>query len=204
MDDVLKYCDEHNDEALAKLVELCRFETVSAQGRAIEETADWVAGELRDLGFDVQVLPKPEGPPAQPVVYAAAKGASSKTVLFYDHYDVQPEEPLDLWKTPPFEPVQKDGRLYGRGTFDNKGNIAARFAAVRAWREARGELPCGVKFCIEGDEEIGSPFMEEFVERHKELLAADACIWEGGGVTWEGLPMVTLGVKGLLYVQLEC
>ncbi len=204
MDDVLKYCDEHHDEAVAKLVELCRFETVSAQGRAIEETADWVASELRDLGFDVQVLPKPEGPPAQPVVYAEAKGASPKTVLFYDHYDVQPEEPLDLWKTPPFEPVQKDGKLYGRGTFDNKGNIAARFAAIRAWREARGELPCGIKFCIEGDEEIGSPFMEEFVERHKELLAADACIWEGGGVTWEGLPMVTLGVKGLLYVQLDC
>ena len=204
MDDVLKYCDEHHDEAVAKLVELCSFETVSAQGRAIKETADWVAAELRDLGFDVQILPKPEGPPAQPVVYAEAKGTSAKTVLFYDHYDVQPEEPLDLWRTPPFEPVEKDGKLYGRGTFDNKGNIAARFAAIRAWRETRGELPCGVKFCIEGDEEIGSPFMEEFVERHRELLAADACIWEGGGVTWEGLPMVTLGVKGLLYVQLEC
>src|SRR5688572_21972919 len=98
MDDVLKYCDEHHDEAVQKLVELCRFETVSAQARAIVETADWVAGELRGLGFDVQILPKPEGPPAQPVVFAEARGQSPKTLLFYDHYDVQPEEPIELWK----------------------------------------------------------------------------------------------------------
>jgi acetylornithine deacetylase/succinyl-diaminopimelate desuccinylase-like protein len=203
MDDVLRYIDDHHDEAVRKLIELCRLETVSAQGRAIEETADWVSRELRDLGFEVQILPKPEGAPAQPVIYAEAPGNSPRTLLFYDHYDVQPEEPLDLWKTPPFDPVVKDGKLYARGAFDNKGNIAARFAAIRAWREAGGDLPCGVKFCIEGDEEIGSPHMEAFVERHKNLLAADACIWEGGGVTWEGLPMITLGVKGLLYVQLE-
>jgi acetylornithine deacetylase/succinyl-diaminopimelate desuccinylase-like protein len=137
-------------------------------------------------------------------VYAEAKGSSQKTLLFYDHYDVQPEEPLELWKTPPFAPTEIDGKLYARGVSDNKGNIAARFAAIRAWRETRGDLPCGIKFCIEGDEEIGSPHMEAFVERHKDLLAADACIWEGGGVTWEGLPQITLGVKGLLYVQLEC
>ncbi len=203
MDDVLRYIDEHHDDAVQKLIDLCRFETVSAQGRAIKETADWVSAELRYLGFEVQVLPKPEGPPAQPVVYAAAIGKSPRTLLFYDHYDVQPEEPIEEWKTPPFEPVIKEGKLYGRGAFDNKGNIAARLAAIRAWRETRSELPCGVKFCIEGDEEIGSPHMEAFVARHKNLLAADACIWEGGGVTWEGLPMITLGVKGLLYVQLE-
>lgn len=203
MQDINKYIDEHHDEAIKKLIELCSFETVSAQNRAIKETGEWVAKELRDLGFETQIIEKPEGLPAQPVVYAEAKGTSPRTLLFYDHYDVQPEEPLELWKTPPFEPVLKDGKLYGRGTFDNKGNIAARFAAIKAWREVRGDLPCGVKFCIEGDEEIGSPAMEAFVERHQELLAADACIWEGGGVTWEGLPMITLGVKGLLYVELQ-
>jgi acetylornithine deacetylase/succinyl-diaminopimelate desuccinylase-like protein len=204
LDDVLKYCDDHHEDAVASLVELCSFETVSAQGRAIRETSDWVCARLRDLGFAVQLLPKPEGPPAQPVIFAEAKGASARTLLFYDHYDVQPEEPLAEWKTPPFEPLRKDGKLFGRGVSDNKGNIAARLAAIRAWRETRGELPCGIKFCIEGDEEIGSPFMEEFIERQRELLAADACLWEGGGVTWEGVPMVTLGVKGLLYVQLAC
>ncbi|MEO6196622.1 MAG: M20/M25/M40 family metallo-hydrolase [Dehalococcoidia bacterium] len=204
MEDVLKYIDDHADDAVQKLIELCRFETVSAQARAIDETAEWVVAELRSLGFETRIIPKPEGAPAQPVVYAEAAGKSPRTLLFYDHYDVQPEEPLDLWKTPPFDPVIKDGKLYARGAFDNKGNIAARFQAIRAWRETRGELPCGVKFCIEGDEEIGSPHMEAFIERHKDLLAADACIWEGGGVTWEGLPMITLGVKGLLYVELEC
>lgn len=203
MDDIFRYIDEHHDEAVARLIELCRFETVSAQNRQIKETADWVAAELRSLGFGVSIMPKDHPLPAQPVIYAEASGASAKTLLFYDHYDVQPEEPLEEWKTPPFDPVIKDGKLYGRGTFDNKGNIAARLAALRAWREVRGELPCRVKFCIEGDEEIGSPGMEEFVAKHRELLAADACIWEGGGVTWEGLPMITLGVKGLLYAQLE-
>jgi acetylornithine deacetylase/succinyl-diaminopimelate desuccinylase-like protein len=202
MEDLFKYIDGHLAESVEELKELIRLPTVSAQGRAIRETAEWVAGRLRGLGFEAQVIAKPEG--GHPVVYAEAPGRSERTLLFYDHYDVQPPEPLEEWETPPFEPVEKDGKLYGRGAFDNKGNIAARFAALHAWRDVRGELPCRVKFCIEGDEEIGSPHMEEWVEEHRELLAADACIWEGGGVTWEGLPMVTLGVKGLLYVELTC
>ena len=149
-------------------------------------------------------MPKPEGPPAQPVVYAEAKGTSPKTLLFYDHYDVQPEEPLDLWKTPPFEPVKKDGKLYGRGVSDNKGNIAARFAAIRAWRDVRGELPCGVKFCIEGDEEIGSPHMEAFVERHKDLLEGGR-LHLGGRRRDVGRAAADHARReGLLYVQLEC
>ena len=161
--------------------------------------------ELRALGFEMQVLPKEGGgPSAQPVVFAELRGKSAKTLLFYNHYDVQPPEPLELWTSPPFEPALRDGKLYGRGVSDNKGNIASRLAALKAWREVRGELPCSLKFCIEGDEEIGSPQMEEFVEEHRELLSADACVWEGGGVTWDGPPMVTLGVKGLLYVELTC
>lgn len=201
MQDVFKYIDDHLDESVQFLIDLCRLPTVSAQKKHIEETAEFVAAELRGLGFEAAIMPK-EGD-AHPVVYAEARGQSPKTLLFYDHYDVQPPEPLELWDTPPFEPVLKDGKLYGRGTFDNKGNIAARFAAIKAWREVRGHLPCTVKFCIEGDEEIGSPNMEEFVEKHRELLAADLCLWEGGGVTWEGLPMITLGVKGLLYLELD-
>lgn len=201
MDDIFRHIDEHLDETVAGLTELCRLPTVSAQGSAIAETAGHVSGLLRDLGFETQTLPKPPG--GHPVVYAEQPGRSPSTFLFYDHYDVQPPEPLDLWSSPPFEPVLRDGKLYARGVCDNKGNIAARLAALRAWRDVRGELPCAVKFCIEGDEEIGSPHMEEFVAEHRQLLAADACLWEGGGVTWEGVPQVTLGVKGLLYVELE-
>jgi acetylornithine deacetylase/succinyl-diaminopimelate desuccinylase-like protein len=202
MNDLFAHIDEHLDETLAGLTRLCSLPTVSAQNSAIEETAEHVSGLLRDLGFESRVLPKPEG--GQPVVYAEQAGRSPRTLLFYDHYDVQPPEPLELWSSPPFQPALRDGKLYGRGVCDNKGNIVARLAALRAWREVRGELPCRVKFCIEGDEEIGSPMMEEFVAEQRELLAADACVWEGGGVTWEGVPQVNLGVKGLLYVELEC
>ncbi len=202
MQDIFRYIDDHLNESIATLTELCKLPSVSAQNSAIAETAEHVAGLLRGMGFETRVLPKPAG--GQPVVYAALKGASSRTLLFYDHYDVQPAEPLELWSSPPFQPTLRDGKLYGRGVSDNKGNIAARIAAIGAWKAVRGGVPCSIKFCIEGDEEIGSPHMEEFVSEHRELLAADACLWEGGGVTWEGLPMVTLGVKGLLYVQLEC
>src|SRR5207249_3715068 len=205
MQDIFKYIEDHLNETIASLTGLCKFPTVSAQKQAIGETAEHVVGMLRPLGFETQVLPKTGGPPsAQPVVFAELRGKSPRTLLFYDHYDVQPPEPLELWTSPPFQPTLRDGTLYGRGVSDDEGNIAARVAAIKAWREVRGELPCSLKFCIEGDEEIGSPHMEEFVEEHRELLAADACLWEGGGVTWEGLPMVTLGVKGLLYVELTC
>ncbi len=205
MQDIFRYIDEHLNESIAQLTELCKLPTVSAQAQAIQETADHVAALLEGLGFQAKTLPKPAGPPAgHPVVYAELRGASPKTLLFYDHYDVQPPEPLELWSSPPFQPTLRDDRLFGRGVSDNKGNIAARLAAIRAWREVRGGLPCSLKFCIEGDEEIGSPHMEDFVAQHRELLAADACLWEGGGVTWEGTPQVTLGVKGLLYVELEC
>ncbi|KKK70664.1 hypothetical protein LCGC14_2921700, partial [marine sediment metagenome] len=200
MQDIFRHVDDQLNECIAGLTELCKLPSVSAQNSAIDETAEHVSALLRGLGFEARVLPKPGG---YPVVYAEQPGRSSRTLLFYDHYDVQPPEPLELWSSPPFQPTLRDGKLYGRGVSDNKGNIAARLAALRAWKEVRGELPCAVKFCIEGDEEIGSPHMEEFVEQHRELLAADACVWEGGGVTWEGIPQLTLGVKGLLYVELE-
>src|SRR3990170_4620606 len=136
MQDIFRHIDDHLNESLAQLTELCKLATVSgAEGL----------------------------PGGHPVVYGEQPGRSPRTLLFYDHYDVQPAEPLELWSSPPFEPAIREGKLYGRGVGDNKGNIAARLAALRAWKEVRGELPCSVKFCIEGDEEIGSPQMEEFV-----------------------------------------
>jgi acetylornithine deacetylase/succinyl-diaminopimelate desuccinylase-like protein len=202
MDDIFRYIDDHLNDSVAELMALCRLPSVSAQGSAISETAERVARRLRELDFQADILAKPGD--GQPVVYGGRKGPSARTLMFYNHYDVQPPEPLELWSSPPFEPTHRDGKLFARGVSDNKGNLIARMAAIRAWQEVRGDLPCSIKFCIEGDEEIGSPHMEEFVERHKELLAADACLWEGGGVTWEGIPQVTLGVKGLLYVELTC
>jgi acetylornithine deacetylase/succinyl-diaminopimelate desuccinylase-like protein len=201
MEDVFRHIEEHRQEAIDDLIRLCRMPSVSAEGRAIEETAELVSEMLRGLGFRTQILPKAGG---HPVVYGELVGASrEKTILFYNHYDVQPAEPLDLWSSPPFEPVLRDAKLYARGACDNKGNIAARLAAIRAFQAVRGQVPLSLKFCIEGDEEIGSPGIEAFVEEHRQLLAADACLWEGGNVNWEGQPQIVLGVKGLLYVELE-
>ena len=126
-----------------------------------------------------------------------------ETLLFYDHYDVQPPEPLDLWESPPFEPTLRGGKLFARGVADNKGNFVSRLAAVKAWLDVTGRSPVSVKFFLEGEEEIGSPHLAAFVDSHRDLLAADACIWESGGVNWQGQPVITLGLKGILYVELE-
>jgi acetylornithine deacetylase/succinyl-diaminopimelate desuccinylase-like protein len=201
MEDVFRHIEEHQQEAIDNLVRLCRLPSVSAEGRAIEETASLLSEMLRGLGFRSQILPKTGG---HPVVYGELAGASrERTLLFYNHYDVQPAEPLDLWSSPPFEPAVREGKLYARGACDNKGNIAARLAVIRAFQAVRGQVPLSLKFCIEGDEEIGSPGIEPFVEEQRRLLAADACLWEGGGVNWRGQPQITLGVKGLLYLELE-
>ncbi|MGQ9572845.1 MAG: M20/M25/M40 family metallo-hydrolase [Dehalococcoidia bacterium] len=201
MEDIFRHIEEHQQEAIDDLIRLCCLPSVSAEGRAIEETAELVSEMLESLGFHTQILPKAGG---HPVVYAELGGPTQgKTLLFYNHYDVQPAEPLDLWSSPPFEPALRDGKLYGRGVCDNKGNIAARLAAIRALQAVRGHVPLSLKFCIEGDEEIGSPGIEPFVEEQRQLLAADACLWEGGGVNWQGQPQITLGVKGLLYVEVE-
>ncbi|HWO93564.1 MAG TPA: M20/M25/M40 family metallo-hydrolase [Dehalococcoidia bacterium] len=201
MDDIDSYIDQNFDQTVEWLMSLCRLPSVSAQNVAIEETAHHLATELGELGFSTDVAPKPEG--GHPVLLAERDERASRTLLFYNHYDVQPPEPLDLWTTPPFEPAIRDGKLYARGASDNKGNIAARLAALRAILTVRGSLPVNVRFLIEGDEEIGSPNLAPFVERHAQRLRADACLWEGSGVNWQGAPEVTLGVKGLLYVELE-
>jgi acetylornithine deacetylase/succinyl-diaminopimelate desuccinylase-like protein len=201
MEDIFRHIEQYQQKAIDDLIRLCRLPSVSAEGRAIEETAELVSEMLQSLGFRSQILPKAGG---HPVVYGELDGASTeKTILFYNHYDVQPAEPLDLWSSPPFELALRDDKLCARGVCDNKGNIAARLAAIRAFQAVRGQVPLSLKFCIEGDEEIGSPGIEPFVEERRELLAADACLWEGGGVNWQGQPQITLGAKGLLYLELE-
>jgi acetylornithine deacetylase/succinyl-diaminopimelate desuccinylase-like protein len=165
----------------------------------MEEAASYVSSLFAGLGFESQLMPTA----GFPVVYAHAPGQSSRTLLLYNHYDVQPEDPVDLWTSPPFEAVERAGRIYGRGSSDDKGHLMSRIAALRAVREVLGHLPCGVKVMVEGEEEIGSTHVESFVEEHQDLLAADGCVWEFGGVDDEGRPMMTLGLRGLLYVELR-
>ena len=136
-----------------------------------------------------------------PVVYADSGEQAGRTLLCYNHYDVQPEEPLDLWESPPFAAEVRDGRIYGRGISDDKGQVISRIAAMRAVRAVTGGYPARVKFAVEGEEEIGSPHLESFVEHHADLLKADACVWEFGGVDDKGRPTMYLGLRGLLYVE---
>jgi acetylornithine deacetylase/succinyl-diaminopimelate desuccinylase-like protein len=177
------------------LKELLKIPSISAHHQGIQDCAEKVKEFLQKAGFQTQIIPT-EG---HPVVFGEKKGKSDKTLLFYDHYDVQPPDPLDQWVTPPFEPDIRDNRLYARGVADNKGNLMARLAAV----EHVDELPITIKFIIEGEEEIGSPSLQKFVETHTSLLKADACIWEAGYKDEAGRPTMCLGVKGLCYVELR-
>jgi acetylornithine deacetylase/succinyl-diaminopimelate desuccinylase-like protein len=199
-EDLRAACQAEFDRALAELQRLVRQPSVAAQGVGIPETVRLVTELVEASGGMVRVLT--EGIPGNPVIYAEFAGESERTLLFYNHYDVQPAEPLHEWTTEPFGGEVKDGKIYGRGTSDNKGEIAARLAAIRAVKAVNGgKLPCRVKFLIEGEEEIGSPALYPALERYHELFAADACIWEFGMADAEGRPELFGGIKGMAYMQ---
>ncbi len=192
-----QHIEEHLEHWIEQLGRLCAQPSISAQNAGIDDCADLVAEMLRESGFDAEVMPSN----GYPVVYGAGDGDSDKTLLFYLHYDVQPPEPLELWESPPFEMARRDGKLFARGISDDKGHIICRLAALTAVRETYGTLPCNVKFVIEGEEEIGSPNMPQFVEDHQEKLTADACIWEFGSVDYDDTPQQALGMRGICYIQ---
>jgi acetylornithine deacetylase/succinyl-diaminopimelate desuccinylase-like protein len=194
-----RYLASHLDESIAELSRLCAQPSVSAQDYGVKECAVLVGEMLRKRGFTVEVLPTA----GAPVVFAERRGRSSKTMLFYNHYDVQPAEPLELWDTPPFQPTLRDGKLYARGASDDKGHIANRLFSLDALLSENNELPCNVKFVIEGEEETSSVHLHEFVAENKARLAADACIWESGGVDNQDHPQQSLGMRGICYVELS-
>ena len=182
-----------------ELKELIRQPTVSAQGIGVEDTARIVLERTRRAGIDAKAERVDGGPPT--IVGEMGKGA--RTLLIYDHYDVQPPDPLDEWKTPPFEPTERDGFLYGRGVSDNKGNLLARLQAIELYRETVGELPLRVRVLYEGEEEIGSPHLAAFVSRFGDRIRADGCIWEAGYKDAAGRPTISLGLKGIAYFDLH-
>lgn len=193
------YLENNLDASIRELSQLVAQPSVGAQNWGLKECAALVSQMLEKRGFTVQILDTD----GAPVVYGERKGASDKTLLFYNHYDVQPPEPLELWKSPPFEPEVREGKLYGRGVSDDKGHIVARLFALDALLESDGELPCNIKFVIEGEEETASVHLHQFVLDHAEQLAADACIWEFGGVNEDEVPIQYLGLRGICYVELS-
>ncbi len=194
-----KYLEANLEKSITELSRLVAQPSVGAQNLGLKECAALVSGMLKARGFNVQVMDTP----GAPVVFGERKGQSSKTLLIYNHYDVQPAEPLELWETPPFEPSLRNGKLYGRGVGDDKGHITARLFAIDSLLDAEGELPCNVKFIIEGEEETASVNLFEFIRKNKDLLKADACMWEFGGVDHRDVPMEYLGLRGICYVELS-
>jgi acetylornithine deacetylase/succinyl-diaminopimelate desuccinylase-like protein len=200
MDKVYAYIEEHGERRIALLERLCSQPSVSAHGIGLEEMAALTVGAMREYGLAAELLPVDDGPP---LVYAEVAGRSPHTVLLYNHYDVQPADPLDEWASPPFEPARREGKLFARGVSDNKGDLAVRLEAIAALRDVNGELPLTIKFLVEGEEESGSPNFPAAVRAHKGRLAADVCLSEGTGIGPDGTPSLVLGVKGMLYVELS-
>ena len=198
---VYEYIDGHSEEFVQDLVRLVKQPSVSAKGEGIEECAKLVEELMAKMGFSTKIL---KGRNGNPVVYGEKLSQkSSKTLLFYNHYDVQPPEPLEEWKYEPFSGTIADGKIYGRGASDNKGNIVSRLKAVQAFLETTGDVPVNIKFFIEGEEETGSPNLEPVIKKFKKLLSADAAIWEFGGTDRRGRPHLYLGLKGVLSVELK-
>ncbi len=194
-----RYLEDHLRDSIQELSRLCAQPSVSAQNWGLGECAQMVAEMLRQRGFDAQVYETG----GAPVVFGERKGSSDKTLLFYNHYDVQPAEPLELWELPPFVPTLRDGKLFARGVSDDKGHIVSRLFAIDALLSTMDELPCNVKFIIEGEEETSSMHLHGFVRDHQDLLAADACVWEFGGVDHRDQPVEYLGLRGICYVELS-
>src|SRR5580698_4621796 len=202
--DLIGYIESKRDEHLNELKELLRIPSVSTKSEHkldIENAARWVADKLRAAGMEnVEIRPTK----LHPLVYGESLHAPGKpTILFYGHYDVQPAEPLNLWTSPAFEPTVRDGNLYGRGTADDKGQVHIHIKALEALRQTAGKLPINVKVMIEGEEEVGSVNLWDFVKAHRERLKADALVVSDTAMLAKGVPSITYGLRGLNYYQIE-
>ena len=192
--------DERLEYWIEQLGRLCAQPSISAQRLGIDECAALVATMLQEEGYTAEILPTG----GSPIVYGdSGPSGQARTLLFYNHYDVQPPEPLDLWNSPPFTLTRVGDELFARGVSDDKGQLITRMAAAAAVRDVLGELPCRVKYFVEGEEEVGSPNIPPAIDAHKERFAADGCIWEFGSVDYTGRPTQTLGMRGLAYFELS-
>ncbi len=195
------YIEQNRDRFLQEFSQFIAQPSVAAVGRGIMAMAELVAERLRRVGARVTVYTTP----GSPVIYAEiGPENAARTLLIYNHYDVQPEDPIELWETPPFEMTIKDGVIYGRGTSDDKGELLSRIQALEAWIKTQGDLPVRIKWIAEGEEETGSNNLENWIKAHADMLKADGVLWEGGGYDEAGRPTFGLGGKGLAYFELHC
>jgi acetylornithine deacetylase/succinyl-diaminopimelate desuccinylase-like protein/molybdopterin-guanine dinucleotide biosynthesis protein A len=201
--DAVRWARENRDRHFSELVEFLRIPSISSSSEhrsEVARAAAFLEAEMRRLGLDARIFPT-EG---HPVVYGEWMGAGpgKPTVLVYGHYDVQPVDPLALWKSPPFEPEVRDGALYARGAVDDKGQVWLHLKAFEAWRGANGP-PINVKMIFEGEEEVGSVHLGAFLDRERARLAADAVVVSDSPMFAKGVPSICYGLRGLAYVQVD-
>jgi len=193
------YIEKSSRRFVEELKELCTFPSISNHGLdAVKPARDWLANRLSDFTDRVETLDAG----GMPALYAEVKGTGARRLLLYEHYDVQPVDPVELWYSKPFEPDEKNGKLVARGVADDKADVMARIHALETLKHL-GEIPVTLRFLVEGEEEIGSKTFEKIAHDHADKLHADGCVWESGGFDSAGRPTLFFGVRGLLYVQLR-
>lgn len=205
MQPIIDYLADNESRFIGELCDYVRFPSVSAQASHssdVRACATWLASHCRSIGLDARV----EETPGNPVVVASTprrRGAKRPHFLVYGHYDVQPPEPLDLWKTPPFEPTVVGRKLFGRGASDNKGQNLAHLKAVEAYLKTGTELPCDLTFVIEGEEEVGSKSLAGFLRSHRRELACDAVVISDTGIPSLKHPALTYGLRGIAALEVR-
>ena len=199
---------------MADLQSLIRQRSVSAKKQGLEQCAAVVAGIMIKAGIDTRILKLPKdgaldeaSSTAPPIIYGEVKtkrktSVPARTLMFYNHYDVQPEDPIELWEHDPYEGVIEGDYIYGRGSSDDKGELITRIKAVEYYLKMFGDVPCNVKFLVEGEEEIGSIHIGEYLSRYHDDFSCQGVIWEFGYINEQNIPIITLGMKGLLFVEL--
>ena len=194
------YVDGHVEDFIGGLKELLRIPSIAVENRGVNEAAEFLEKTMRDLGLSTRITQTA----GSPVVFGERIDNPGKpTVLIYGHYDVQPAEPLDAWASPPFEPTMRNGRIYARGVGDNKGQLYAQLMGVRAYLAVHGKLPCNVKFVLEGEEENDSPNLHNYVSTHRDSLRAHFVYVSDGPLHESGAPMIVLGVRGIISIELR-
>jgi acetylornithine deacetylase/succinyl-diaminopimelate desuccinylase-like protein len=204
MEKTVDFINVNRDRYVDELKQYLAIPSISALPQHkddVRRCAEWTADEMRRIGLNAVRL---EETPGHPVVYGEWLGAEgAPTILFYGHYDVQPVDPVNLWTSPPFEATIRDGEIYARGSADDKGQVFMHFKAVEAHLKQYGRLPVNMKFLIEGEEEVGSANLDNFISGHKDLLTADVVVISDSPMFDRGVPSICYGLRGLAYFQID-